>query len=789
MQIPRENLLGSNREDLDCLHQILNFLFGLLPNAKHYTDLHTHGTAKLVAYFQTMTHFLLGPTEKLMFEPHFVNLWQLFHPKLSEPAIPVHHNKQALLHFWYTLCLDCSENVRLILSNPMVTKNIAFNYILADHEDTEVVNFNRMMLPTYYGLLKLCCVESRHFRRQLAQHQNIQWAFKNITPYYTQYTMACEELFKLMSLFIKPFKKADGEIEKQEKEEIRSFRHQTLQLYLTTLDGRTSWSTLIQVLKILVQTNEDRLFVVFNNGLSLIYEAFNMLQMMFHEATACHVTAELIDLLTIFADLIKAVKLQNRSNSKSNSENEPLPTSEANVTSSSSPASTSMSSKTAATTSTDWRHILARWKDMGEMTTRLLTLCNSFVPGDLREICIENVKQMLMLWPTEMLTILVPLLHRSHNSSSENSDNVALGPFFPRKNLQPMGNLKTVRPPRPIFQMSVPSSHLECHNGQDAEYDRALTRYFYTYHGLVDLMVRVAVNEEALSKPLVDLSAMVGLDGVPLHFQFFPKLWTDIYSTKAIDRKFIMMLVTSHGFLEYVDAVLLDERSSLNNSHVFNFLLNFFPKVIFYLFRFRFLETKTFSIFLKVCDQVLTDQVQGIIAHLVGNFIDSAGTFNLSAVNGLRGLNGDLRALILVSSTRSELLTEPLMEALKTLKSRISVLLETVQPKEEEDSKKPDDNDNEKSRKRRCSEDAPNTPPVKVPAMSKKQTEDKSKWKESLVMFLNTLNLLIGMCESSLSLPTTKDKAEEKDDDKEEVSETPTQEPKEESKSDNADDK
>ena len=35
--------------------------------------------------------------------------------------------------------------------------------------------------------------------------------------------------------------------EKQELEEIRSFRHQTLQLYLSTLDGRTSWSTLIQV--------------------------------------------------------------------------------------------------------------------------------------------------------------------------------------------------------------------------------------------------------------------------------------------------------------------------------------------------------------------------------------------------------------------------------------------------------------------------------------------------------------------------------------------------------------
>ena len=155
-----------------------------------------------------------------------------------------------------------------------------------------------------------------YFSRQLAQHQNIQWAFKNITPYYTQYTLACDELFKLMSLFVKPFtKKTDLNAEKEQKlemDEIAGFRQQTLQLYLSTLDGRTSWNTLIQVLKILVQTNEDRLYVVFNNGLSLVYEAFNMLQMMFHEATACHVISELSDILSIFSELVKAVRLQNR---------------------------------------------------------------------------------------------------------------------------------------------------------------------------------------------------------------------------------------------------------------------------------------------------------------------------------------------------------------------------------------------------------------------------------------------------------------------------------------------
>ena len=97
---------------------------------------------------------------------------------------------------------------------------------------------------------------------------------------------------------------------------------------------------------------------------------------------------------------------------------------------------------------------------------------------------------------------------------------------------------------------------------------------------------------------LIDLSAIVGLDGVPLHFQLFPKLWLDIYSSRCdndnrhVDEKFlfenktcgpfqsssqsrnierstltasIALLVDSHGFLEYVDAVLLDERASLNN--------------------------------------------------------------------------------------------------------------------------------------------------------------------------------------------------------------------------------
>lgn len=37
---------------------------------------------------------------------------------------------QALLFFWYQVCMDCPENIKSIVSNSNVCKQIAYNYIL-----------------------------------------------------------------------------------------------------------------------------------------------------------------------------------------------------------------------------------------------------------------------------------------------------------------------------------------------------------------------------------------------------------------------------------------------------------------------------------------------------------------------------------------------------------------------------------------------------------------------------------------------------------------------------------
>ena len=65
----------------------------------------------------------------------------------------------------------------------------------ADHDDQEVVMFNRIMLPAYYGLLRLCCQQSPQFARALAVHQNMQWAFRFLTPYASQYPMVRTESY------------------------------------------------------------------------------------------------------------------------------------------------------------------------------------------------------------------------------------------------------------------------------------------------------------------------------------------------------------------------------------------------------------------------------------------------------------------------------------------------------------------------------------------------------------------------------------------------------------------
>ncbi|KAK1132977.1 hypothetical protein K0M31_014343 [Melipona bicolor] len=586
------------------LHKIYTALLRLLQPARHYIDIQTHGTMKLTAYFALLTYCVISKTEKLMFGQYLNDLWTLFHPKLSEPSIPVHHNKQAVLLFWYHVCSDCPENVALILHNPHITKNIAFNYILADHEDQDVVLFNRVMLPAYYGLLRLCCQQSRTFTRQLAAHQNIQWAFKNITPHPTQYSTAVDELFKLMQLLVA----RHPEQTEQEEAEIASFRRGTLSSYLQGLDGRSCWATLISAFRILIESDDDRLYVVYNGGLSMALEAFHMLHIMYHEATACHVAGDLAELIAIIVELVRCIRT--------------------------------------ARDGPDARNILANCKEWPDILRKLATLLNTYNPPDMRNLAIDLLKELVMLVPAEAISILAPLLSHCHAALQESHAAVPPGPYLPRRSTPP-GKMPT-RPARPMVQMAVPHSQLEASKGVDPEYDNALLEFYLPYHELIDVMCRLAINNDCMTETLVSLSAMLGFEGVPLHLALFPRLWLDVHAATHIDRKHIASLLCSSYTVDYVDAVLLDERSSLGIPAIHAFLKTFFP---------------------KLANHVLTEQTCLLIDNLVSSMVAMVEAVDIQA--SAHRLTGDLRALALVynSSTR---LKPPssLLPALETLLSR-----------------------------------------------------------------------------------------------------------------------
>ncbi|XP_039594276.1 ubiquitin carboxyl-terminal hydrolase 34 [Polypterus senegalus] len=641
------------------LHQVYNVLLGLLSRAKLYVDAAVHGTTKLMQYFSFMTYCLISKTEKLMFSSCFMDLWNLFQPKLSEPAIATNHNKQALLSFWYNVCVDCPENVRLIVQNPVVTKNIAFNYILADHDDQDVVLFNRGMLPAYYGILRMCCEQSPNFTRQLASHQNIQWAFKNLTPHASQYPGAVEELFNLMQLFVAQ----RPDMREEELEDIKQFKKTTISCYLRCLDGRSCWTTLISAFRILLETDEDRLLVVFNRGLILMTESFNTLHMMYHEATACHVTGDLVELLSIFLSVLKATRpyLQRK----------------------------------------DVKQALIQWQERIEFAHKLLTLLNSYSPPELRNACIDVLKELVLLSPHDFLHTLVPFLQHNHCTYHHSNIPMSFGPYFPcRENIKLMGGKNNIRPPRPELNMCLLPSMVETSKGKDDVYDRMLLDYFLSYHQFIHLLCRVAINCEKFTETLVKLSVLIAYEGLPLHLALFPKLWTELcQSQSTMAKNCVKLLCEDPAFAEYIKCILMDERTFINNSVVYNFLTCFLLKV-----QSQVLSGNSCANLINILVTNLINEYHNIEPELSSQRLEICKT---SIV-----LNADLQAFILMLSVHTPKQLDPaLIPALQDLLNKCRACLQqrNTQELESKERKSKDEEGATPVKRRRVSSEEDHT--------------------------------------------------------------------------------
>lgn len=133
-----------------------------------------------------------------------------------------------------------------------------------------------------------------------------------------------------------------------------------------------------------------------------------------------------------------------------------------------------------------------------------------------------------------------------------------------------------------------------------------------------------------------------------MHLALFPRLWLDVHAATHIDRKHIASLLCSSYTVDYVDAVLLDERSSLGVPAIHAFLKTFFP---------------------KLANHVLTEQTCLLIDNLVSSLTTMVEAVDVEVA--AHRLTGDLRALALVYSSSTRLKPpSSLLPALETLLSR-----------------------------------------------------------------------------------------------------------------------
>lgn len=70
---PHKEMLITSEAQL-VLHQVYTILLRLLKPARHYTDIQTHGTMKLTAYFALLTYCVISRAEKLMVNTHRISL-------------------------------------------------------------------------------------------------------------------------------------------------------------------------------------------------------------------------------------------------------------------------------------------------------------------------------------------------------------------------------------------------------------------------------------------------------------------------------------------------------------------------------------------------------------------------------------------------------------------------------------------------------------------------------------------------------------------------------------------
>ena len=387
-------------ETYKILRTILSYLLELLIEIGHdQSELHMNDNQqRLVQYLSVLIHFTrYSPEKTLLSENDYIHsLCSLIcHPKLTEDHTINNGNKLLIFILLQQLLSEQIFLTNILNSENEFKRQLPMCLIIVDHEDQELILYNRLFLFIYYNILKQFSQISWNYAKELALHKNMSWALRNVLPHVHLYPDACEQLVSICKRILHV---NNDEYSSDDQQILQDFKKELYAIIYRFNDIRSAWTIVLDLTRELCDlqsSHDERLQIINRRGLPILTTIFFLLFQYYHEQTCTHQN-DFIYLLTLLGNLLDTIDVQMNKNQN-------------NVT-------TTM--KTIVGT---------QWKEKMELISKLLLLLNSFNTNEIRQRACDLLKKIIVQLSIQDLTNVAQHVKTTHEHAAAQS-HPQLGP-------------------------------------------------------------------------------------------------------------------------------------------------------------------------------------------------------------------------------------------------------------------------------------------------------------------------------------------------------------------------
>ncbi|CAF4754660.1 unnamed protein product, partial [Rotaria sp. Silwood2] len=228
---------------------------------------------RLVQYLSILIHFTRYASEKcLLSENDYLHsLCSLIsHPKLTEDHTINNGNKLLIFILLQQLLTEKIFLTNILNYEHDFKQQLPMCLIIVDHEDQELILYNRLFLFIYYNILKQFCQYSWSYCKELALHKNMSWALKNVLPYVQLYPDACEQLSSICKIISHTNR---DNLSNEDQQIIQEFKKDLYILIYRFNDIRSSWTIILDLTRDMCDlqaSHDERLQILNRRGLPVL---------------------------------------------------------------------------------------------------------------------------------------------------------------------------------------------------------------------------------------------------------------------------------------------------------------------------------------------------------------------------------------------------------------------------------------------------------------------------------------------------------------------------------------